>query len=247
MFIPFGFYKSPEEAASYVTDGLVAYFDANDASSYPGSGTTWTDLSGNGYDATATSSPSYTAASPSYFDFDETYQFKVTNSTAAQTTNGSHTWMAAVNVDTWANFQGILGTTDGGSVVAGTSRIKAQTNSSQNRFAIQTWDSATNAVNSWAAESFSTATWYIIAGTMDWSSPYGMETFVNNVSKGTGTQSSNVPSGALDTIHIGDVTNALDADAYDGKLGFVMIYNKVLNGTELTQNYDYFKATYGLS
>ena len=244
LFTPFSFIQAA--AGAYVTDGLVGYWDANNASSYPGSGTTWTDLSGNGYNATATSTPSYTAASPSYFDFDETYQFKVVNATAATTTNGSHTWMAAVNVDTWANFQGILGTTDGGSVVAGTSRIKAQQISGQNRFAIQTWDGSANAVNSWAAVNYSTGTWYIIAGTQNWASPYGMETFVNNVSIGTATQASNVPNGALDTINIGNVTNTNNSDAYDGKMGFIMIYNKVLSSDELTQNYDYFKSTYGL-
>lgn len=31
-----------------VTDSLVLYLDANNTESYPGSGTTWTDLSGNG-------------------------------------------------------------------------------------------------------------------------------------------------------------------------------------------------------
>ena len=35
-----------------VTNGLVLCLDAADANSYPGSGTTWRDLSGNGYDFT---------------------------------------------------------------------------------------------------------------------------------------------------------------------------------------------------
>ena len=39
-----------------VTDGLVLALDAADISSYPGSGTTWSDLSGNGYNAIQTGS-----------------------------------------------------------------------------------------------------------------------------------------------------------------------------------------------
>jgi hypothetical protein len=31
-----------------ITDGLVLCLDAANSKSYPGSGTTWTDLSGNG-------------------------------------------------------------------------------------------------------------------------------------------------------------------------------------------------------
>ena len=39
-----------------VTDGLVLAFDAGNTKSYPGSGSTWKDLSGNGYDAIQTGS-----------------------------------------------------------------------------------------------------------------------------------------------------------------------------------------------
>jgi hypothetical protein len=35
-----------------VTDGLVLALDAGNPKSYPGSGTTWTDLSGNGNNGT---------------------------------------------------------------------------------------------------------------------------------------------------------------------------------------------------
>jgi len=42
-----GFSRGPK----IVTDGLVLALDAGSKKSYPGSGTTWYDLSGNGYDA----------------------------------------------------------------------------------------------------------------------------------------------------------------------------------------------------
>lgn len=45
-----------------VTDGLVLYLDAGVASSYPGSGTTWTDLSGNGNNGTLVNGVSYSTA-----------------------------------------------------------------------------------------------------------------------------------------------------------------------------------------
>jgi len=51
-------------AGSIVTNGLVLNLDA---SSYPGSGTTWTDLSGNGRNFTWVSSPSFTGGSKPYF------------------------------------------------------------------------------------------------------------------------------------------------------------------------------------
>jgi hypothetical protein len=42
-----------------VTDGLVLCLDAANTKSYPGSGTTWTDLTGNGYNGTLVNGASY--------------------------------------------------------------------------------------------------------------------------------------------------------------------------------------------
>jgi len=50
-----------------VTDGLVLCLDAASTKSYPGSGTTWYDLSGNGRNFVWTSSPSYTSGTIPYF------------------------------------------------------------------------------------------------------------------------------------------------------------------------------------
>ena len=42
-----------------ITDGLVLCLDAGNPKSYPGSGNTWSDLSGNGYNFTLTGTYSY--------------------------------------------------------------------------------------------------------------------------------------------------------------------------------------------
>ena len=46
---------------SIVTDGLVLCLDAANTKSYPGSGTTWTDISGKGYDGTLTNGPTFSS------------------------------------------------------------------------------------------------------------------------------------------------------------------------------------------
>lgn len=53
-----------------VRDGLRIYLDAGIVSSYPGSGTTWTDLSGNGYNATLVNGPTYTTTKGGALVFD---------------------------------------------------------------------------------------------------------------------------------------------------------------------------------
>ena len=58
-----------------VTSGLVMHLDAGNASSYPGSGTAWTDLSGNGNNGTLTNGPTYSSADGGQIVFDGTNDF----------------------------------------------------------------------------------------------------------------------------------------------------------------------------
>ena len=58
-----------------VTAGLVLNLDAGNAASYPGSGTTWTDLSGNGRNGTLTGGPTYSSADGGSIVFDGTNDF----------------------------------------------------------------------------------------------------------------------------------------------------------------------------
>ena len=53
-----------------VTDGLVLCLDAANPQSYPGSGTTWTDLSGNGNNGTLFNSPAFSSGSSGSIVFD---------------------------------------------------------------------------------------------------------------------------------------------------------------------------------
>ena len=53
-----------------VTDGLVLALDAADRNSYPGSGTNWFDLSGNGNTGTLTNGPTYSSANGGSLVFD---------------------------------------------------------------------------------------------------------------------------------------------------------------------------------
>ena len=45
-----------------VTSGLIFVVDAADKNSYPGTGTTWKDLSGNNYTGTLTNGPTFNSA-----------------------------------------------------------------------------------------------------------------------------------------------------------------------------------------
>jgi len=53
-----------------VTDGLVLCLDAGNPKSYPGSGTTWTDLSGNSNNGTLVNGVGYNGSNLGSLSFD---------------------------------------------------------------------------------------------------------------------------------------------------------------------------------
>jgi len=57
-------------AQKIVTSGLVLYLDAANNKSYPGSGTTWTDLSQYGNNATLANGPTYSTSNAGILSFD---------------------------------------------------------------------------------------------------------------------------------------------------------------------------------
>jgi hypothetical protein len=66
------FSKPIANAYSIITSGLLLNLDAGNTASYPGTGTTWTDLSGNGYNGTLTNGPTYSSSNGGTIVFDGT-------------------------------------------------------------------------------------------------------------------------------------------------------------------------------
>jgi hypothetical protein len=61
------------QPASVITSGLVRHYDARNITSYPGSGSVWTDLSNNS-NATLVNSPTFNTNNGGYFTFNGTNQ-----------------------------------------------------------------------------------------------------------------------------------------------------------------------------
>ena len=61
---------STVQSGHIVTDGLVLALDAANAKSYPGSGTTWSDLSGNRNTGTLTNGPTFNSGNGGGIVFD---------------------------------------------------------------------------------------------------------------------------------------------------------------------------------
>jgi hypothetical protein len=82
--------------ASFVTGNTqLLYLDAGNSTSYPGSGTTWYDLSGNTNNTIATSGATYNSGSGGYFDFNGAGYFQTTGSKYNTTYTGKTVFIAA--------------------------------------------------------------------------------------------------------------------------------------------------------
>jgi hypothetical protein len=65
----------PNYGPRIVTDNLIMYLDAANPKSYPGSGASWTDLSGNGCNAALQNGPTFVNANGGYLNFDGTNDY----------------------------------------------------------------------------------------------------------------------------------------------------------------------------
>jgi hypothetical protein len=85
-----GFYRGPH----IVTDGLVLSLDAGNVKSYPGTGTLWNDLSGNGNNGTLINGPTFGSANGGSIVFDGVDDF----CTLSQTTLTLITWTLHIDL-----------------------------------------------------------------------------------------------------------------------------------------------------
>ena len=104
-----------------VTDGLVFLLDAANKKSYPGSGTTWSDLSGNGSTTTLTNGPAYSSNNSGIISFDGTNDTGEISSVSAYSQTQAHTYEAFVNIT--VHKSGYLWILNNGGGTGGTSAI----------------------------------------------------------------------------------------------------------------------------
>src|SRR6056300_1196478 len=98
-----------------VTDGLVFAVDAGNLVSYPKSGTTWSDLSGNDNDGTLTNGPTFDSGNGGSIVFDDTDDYvTIGNPSITQYTyTDDFSLEVWINPDTTSGFKHLIGKTYG--------------------------------------------------------------------------------------------------------------------------------------
>lgn len=220
--------------AEIVLSGLQLYVDAALTSSYPGTGTTWYDLSGNGNDVEMQNigGIAYTSSGGGYFTL---------------TSNGYFNNLSTSNLPVGSSPYTMSAWVQWGSSWPGAGGIMSIGNDWGNGNSVNAFRSSGNTLlNYWWANDFSYAP-----------SPFPGASWINVVCYWNGTtrgfyvngiaQGSENASGLNvndSAFEIGSTNNY--SEPLNGKIGQALVYNRALSESEIQQNYYAIAARYGL-
>ncbi len=226
-----------------VTDGLVLALDAGNAKSYPGSGTTWTDLSGRGNTGTLTNGPTYSSSNGGAIVFDGTNDY-VTLGTPSLL-NGVQ---VPLTVCVWAraNSFGSFNTLWGVYKFVTSSQLYSllRVDSGLLKYYAST---SSGSYQSQGTLAPSTNVWNFYAVTVSGSiaSP-SVTIYLNNSSQTFSYSSlSSSPDLTVD-FRIGGNQSNPTTEYWNGNISNVMWYNRALSAAEVRQNFNALRGRYGI-
>jgi hypothetical protein len=228
---------------SIVTNGLVLALDAADRNSYPGSGTTWSDVSGNNNNGTLTNGPTYNSANGGSIVFD-----------------GVNDYVGATNI----NLKPISGITQECWL-----KVAAQVQvfiglqygiSSNNSYALwwgeggtNTWNGGVNIGGTFyylnASTTWPTNSWVHFVHTYDGAT---QKLYYNTNLIASENRTGNIAYDASNTVTTigcdfnGSGYNTGIAAPTNGSISIAKIYNRALSTQEIFQNYNAQKSRFGL-
>ncbi len=235
--------SSPLNPFKVVSDGLIVNLDATDASSYPGTGTTWTNLGTGGttYNATLTNAPVYESGTTANLYFNKSasgdlQQYGTININTSATNawsmeaivkisnNGSWTTTPFVTV---ADFIGYNSTGAYIGVQGGTINFQA-------------------AGYNFQSFRFTNDTWYLIHVVY---ARNIASLYINGVLQGTWANANNdnlMGSNLVKPLYFGNPPTNTSTTIQQVKISRFKFYNKVLSTSEISSNYYAQKTRYGL-
>jgi hypothetical protein len=224
--------------ASIVTNGLVLCLDAANTKSYPGSGTTWSDLSGFNNTGTLVNGATYSSANNGSIAFDGTSGY--INCGSAPVIGSS---LTGLTVEVWLYS------------TARTTKCIAENGSAHNantfymfqenvvNFSFEVWGGTTYDAL-YSNFTYQLNTWYHLVGT--WSSGNRVKMYSNGVESGA------APFGSVQTAVANGNTNLMigaragTGSWWSGNIPTARFYNRALSAYEVRQNFNAARSRYGL-
>jgi hypothetical protein len=249
-------------AAGPTTTNLVQYLDAGLTTSYPGTGTAWTDIApGASRSWTLTNSPTYTSGNAGFFGFNGNNQYGAGPAGDTIITFSAPTpkfsWEFIVKTDTTAtnsykclqSFWKNSGNSDqiwwigkSGNGIYSTGLHNALRNAATNQS--QTLD--------YASGLFTANTWVYFVINYDFSTG-NIEVFKNGATSATYSTTTFLPNLSSNGVNSAEPDigrqSSNDPNTYwNGDMAVIRVYDQYnLSAAEITQNYDYFKNVRGYS
>ena len=233
-------YEPPykEEPEEIVTDGLVLNLDAGDYASYPRSGTTWYDITGNGNNGTLTNGPTYDSANKGSIVFDGSDDYVDLGDVLDISSNFTLSVWFKGNASQSNDYVGIVAKDSSG--IFGNYGMYGDGSSNYVRFGFYDTGGTQREVSDSSYSDIKSGNWVNYIGTYD---SYELKLYRNGV--GISSASVNTtPQTNNNSLTIG--TRIATSREFNGNISSVQIYNRALSSTEIQQNYDALKGRYGL-
>lgn len=213
-----------------ITDGMLFYVDAADVDSYGGSGSTWTDMSGNGRNFTLTST-----------SFNSSNGGSITSTGTGYASIASLTLTSGFSLEAWVYMtdatsfgifgQGTTATNNGLHIIYTTSSrgLVYGMYSNDNDYQ-ENYRPSTNTWLHWV---------FTYNGTT-----YKKQFFANTIKQTPGATAENQYTGT-GQFNIGAAYGSA-LSPYTGRIGIVKGYNRVLERHEISQNFQTERGRYGV-
>ena len=223
-----------------VTDGLVLNLDAGQQNSYPGSGTTWTDLSGRGNTGTLTNGPTYSSANGGSIVFDGVDDYVDLTSTIQFDTSDFSIcgWFRSNSGNT--SFKQIWNSGYAGGNPDVEIGLLTITNTLY--FYIRGSGGGGDIVNTSYSVDDNVWRYFSVTKTSSLISLYVNGSLIGSTS---GSFTSDVDSAGV-IPRIGNGLNNINNRFFKGSIPQVSIYNRALTAAEVSQNFNALRSRYGI-
>lgn len=224
---------------SIVTSGLALYMDAGNVKSYPGSGTSWFDLSGNGNTGTFSASPpTYNAANGGIINFSGTAQYVTVPHSSSIALVADMTVLAWAKFTDFTPYNAIVGKTT--APYPNPYDMYLSNGGSTAVVNFMRGDGAAHYSTFASTTQISSGTWVHIGVTMSGTS---VSHYLNAAAAGTGTLSTTIAD-AGGALRIG--SRADGGTMMKGSMAAVMLYNRALTAAEIAQNFNALRGRFGV-
>jgi hypothetical protein len=224
--------KNAAYGPKIITNGLVLALDAANTKSYPGSGTTWTDLSGRGNTGTLTNGPTYSSANSGSIVFDGSNDY-------IDCGNASSLSITVGTVCAW--FKKPLGSGYKGLVDKGRDGYGAwslNVDEVGNTATFKARISGTNRSIS-ASSNYGNNIWTYVCGVYDGTT---LAIYQNGIISNSASYSGTIGTNSV-SVKIGAASDGL---YFGGNVSNAKIYNRALSAAEVSQNFNALRGRFGI-